>query len=199
MRFHSACTQNRASSHHSRGLSAGTRLQLHLSVVQGYAETRLASRLVYIVHDVPCRLREEYRIFVNDQNRISRPGFRNHGFASPLPDAFLQRLPGYFGSGVHQPAKPMYVTFKHAESVRACRPRDTLDFAPRPRVTHDVHAVDALEIGGIHPANHVRQNGVQQIMRGWWQRANGLECRFARPKEPLTPLPADSVVMDVAE
>src|SRR5437588_1392583 len=111
MRLYSACAQNRASSHDSRGLSAGTRLQLHLSIVQSYAEARLANRLVYIVHDVPCSLREKYRIFVNDQNGISSPGFRNDGSASPLPDSFLQRLPyGYFGSGVHQPAKPMHVT-----------------------------------------------------------------------------------------
>src|SRR4051812_25289103 len=145
MWLHPACAQNRASSHDGRGLSAGTRLQLYLSVVQGYAQARLAGHLIYIVNDVPCSLREKYRIFVNDQNGISGIGFRNDCSASPLPDGFLQRLPyGYFGSGVHQAAEPVHVTSKHAESVRACRARNTFDVSPMPRVTHDVHAVDAL-------------------------------------------------------
>src|SRR5215831_18138870 len=144
MGLNSACAQNCTASHDGGWLGSQTRLQLHLSVVQGYAQAGVAGSLEHVVHDVACSLREKHRVFMNDQNGIPGPGLCDDRSWGPVPDGVLQRLPyRNLGSRVHQATELMHITLEHAEAVRACRARDTFHFAPGPAVAHDVDAVDA--------------------------------------------------------
>jgi hypothetical protein len=83
--------------------------------------------------------------------------------------SIFQRLPhGSIGPGVHQAAKPVYISFEHAKRVHAGGAGDTLQFSPWPGIAHDVGAVDTLQIGDIQPPDDIVQDRVEQVVGGVW-------------------------------
>ena len=66
-------------------------------------------------------------------------------------------------------------------------------------VADDLDPVDALEIPGVQPPDHVRQHRVHEVVRRARQHAVGLERALARPEESLDPFASHPVVVQVAQ